>query len=265
MNRCLISIDLDGTLLRPDYSIGELTKSVIASAQKEGHVVLLSSGRPLRSLLPHYRALKCVGPLSAYNGELVRHPDNPACFPIIDPTFAKEDILSLFAGLEERLSFFMGEDGTTLVQNRYDELLDRYFPVEGIAFSMAASLSSLPNGLKIFIFIADDETKSEVERRIADYPHLHFHAWRKQPYCEITLSSCSKGTALMQAAAHYGIPKENTIAFGDSENDYPMLAASGHPFAMADCKSELLLQSFPATEKGNADDGVAFELLKLLS
>ena len=46
--------------------------------------------------------------------------------------------------------------------------------------------------------------------------------------------------------AHFGIPLENTYAFGDSYNDAPMLRVAAHPYLMsiapADLKAEFSTQ-----------------------
>ena len=46
--------------------------------------------------------------------------------------------------------------------------------------------------------------------------------------------------------AHFGIPLENTYAFGDSYNDAPMLRAAAHPYLMniapTDLKAEFATQ-----------------------
>ena len=45
--RFLIALDLDGTLLKDDKTISERTKKVLDQVQKEGHIVMISTGRPL--------------------------------------------------------------------------------------------------------------------------------------------------------------------------------------------------------------------------
>lgn len=264
MNRKLIAIDLDGTLLRPDYSIGPLTLSVLRNLAKDGHMIMLSSGRPARTLVHFSELLGCPGPLSAYNGAYVFHASGPACFPPFDPTYASADIQKIFLPIQDKLLFFMGEDGKRLIQNRRFDFLADYFPLENIATELTDDLSKLPEQLKIFVFATDDETASSVHALVKEsYPHLHYHRWKKAPLCELVLDSITKGTALERVAAYYGFAKEDIIAFGDSGNDIPMLSLAGHPFAMKGCKSAKLASLFPATEKGNADEGVAYELLKL--
>ena len=264
MNRKLIAIDLDGTLLRPDYSIGPLTLSVLRTLAQEGHMIMLSSGRPARTLLRFAEELGCAGPLSAYNGAYVFHASGPACFPTFDPSYSSKDIQEIFLPIQDKLLFFMGEDGNRMIQNKRFDFLADYFPLESIHTEFTHDLYALPKNLKIFVFATDDETASGVHRLVKEqYPHLHYHRWKKAPLCELVLDSITKGTALKKVAEYYGFEKDDIIAFGDSGNDIPMLSLAGKPFAMKGCKSSKLASLFPATEKGNAEEGVAFELTKL--
>jgi hydroxymethylpyrimidine pyrophosphatase-like HAD family hydrolase len=49
---------------------------------------------------------------------------------------------------------------------------------------------------------------------------------------EITPTGINKGTALARVADFCGIKIENTFAFGDSDNDRPLLARAGTGIAM---------------------------------
>jgi hypothetical protein len=48
-----------------------------------------------------------------------------------------------------------------------------------------------------------------------------------------------KGTALAAIAAHYGVPREQTMAFGDARNDLPMLRWAGVGVAVANAHEEV--------------------------
>ena len=264
-NRSLFAIDIDGTLLRSDYSIGAFTKSVLKDLVNEGHVVLLASGRPIRSLLPYYKSLGLKGPIVCYNGAYVGQPENPLCFPTIDPCISKEEIVSIVSPLQDRLDFFMGENHQKMTASQENPFLDKYFPTTSLTRTISPTLSDLPEKMKIFIFSAKEEVADQIEARLANYPQYSFHRWRNVPYYEIVLTGASKGDALRAVAAYYGIHKEDTYAFGDSENDLSLLEEAGHPFAMKGCKSVLLPKLFPLTEKGNDQDGVAFEITKLFA
>lgn len=63
-------------------------------------------------------------------------------------------------------------------------------------------------------------------------------------WLDFTAAGKDKGLHLL--CAHFGIPQENTYAFGDSYNDAPMLRAAAHPYLMniapADLKAEFAMQ-----------------------
>ena len=45
MRRKLLAMDIDGTAVRDDYSLGEKSKEAIKLAQQEGHKIVFVSGR----------------------------------------------------------------------------------------------------------------------------------------------------------------------------------------------------------------------------
>ena len=262
MNKRLFCIDIDGTLVRSDYTLGPLTKSLFPRLAEDGDIVLLSSGRPIRSLYPYYQKLKLKGPLCCYNGSYVGHPYNGLCFPTIDPYIEKEELLKLLSPFADKLDFFMGENHHVNVESRPNPFLEKYFPIEGIKHHIVSSLEELPDKMKIAIISTSKEVANQIKQRFEGHPHYSFHFWRNEPYCEIVLREANKGDALDKVAAYYGVEKEDIFAFGDSENDYPMLKRAAHAYAMKGCKSARLAENFKATEKGNDQDGVAFEILK---
>ena len=77
-------------------------------------------------------------------------------------------------------------------------------------------------------------------------------AWQDRIGAAITgehwldFTAVGKDKGLHLLCAHFGIPRENTYAFGDSYNDTPMLRAAAHPYLMniapADLKEEFATQ-----------------------
>ena len=58
-------------------------------------------------------------------------------------------------------------------------------------------------------------------------------------YLEFMPPLANKGKALAVVAEHYGCTAEETIAFGDSYNDIPMIEWAGMGVAVANGKAEL--------------------------
>ena len=257
--RRLISLDLDGTLLDPDYHISELTISLLRRLEQDGDIIFLNSGRPVRTLEKYHNLIGLSSPYCAYAGKFVGRLNSP-CLPHFDPCFHKKDILPVLKGIENKIQFFMAENHFHQVQNKSNPFLDKYFPPEGIDSKMVNSLDEIIDDIKIMVIESDADILDYLENGLADVP-IHVHPWKEKNYYEFVVDGLDKGTAVSLAASTYGIERNDIYAFGDSPNDFPMLEAAGHPFAMLGCKSSKLAAAFPATKKGNAEDGVAYQLL----
>ena len=72
---------------------------------------------------------------------------------------------------------------------------------------------------------------------------------------EIIQPGVNKGTGLARLAAHYGIAREQVMAFGDNTNDLPMLEAAGGKFAVENAQSQL--KAIASVVASNEEDGVA--------
>ena len=73
---------------------------------------------------------------------------------------------------------------------------------------------------------------------------------------EITAGGASKGQALAALCAHLGIDIQDTMAFGDRDNDADMLLASGIGVAMGNAVPELKAVADFVT-RSNDEDGIA--------
>lgn len=56
---------------------------------------------------------------------------------------------------------------------------------------------------------------------------------------EINAEAATKGNALLWLADHLGIAREETMAFGDGENDISMLKAAGIGIAMGNASDQV--------------------------
>ncbi len=74
----------------------------------------------------------------------------------------------------------------------------------------------------------------------------------------------SKAVGLQRIAAHYNIPQENIIAFGDEDNDYEMIDYAGTGVAMGNAIDGLKGKANEVT-LSNEEDGIAVFLEKKLN
>ena len=74
MEKYLICLDLDGTLLTDDKTISPYTKKVLNELKTKGHEIMISTGRPYRASQPYYTELGMTTPVVNFNGAFVHHP-----------------------------------------------------------------------------------------------------------------------------------------------------------------------------------------------
>src|SRR5690625_3980082 len=76
MEKYLICLDLDGTLLTDEKTISPYTKQVLNELKNQGHEIMISTGRPYRASEPYYRELAMSTPVVNFNGPFVHHPQD---------------------------------------------------------------------------------------------------------------------------------------------------------------------------------------------
>ena len=111
MEKHLIALDLDGTLLNSNHEISNYTKQVLQKITDLGHLVCIATGRPYHSTIQYYKEMNMESPLITDNGGNIREPNNPKFTPVVDgiPTkvahdlfnFSKDHIESAFYSYDE--------------------------------------------------------------------------------------------------------------------------------------------------------------------
>jgi hydroxymethylpyrimidine pyrophosphatase-like HAD family hydrolase len=79
---------------------------------------------------------------------------------------------------------------------------------------------------------------------------------------EISAAGVNKATALAELCEERGIPAQDVIAFGDHQNDVPMLAWAGHGVAVENAHPDAVAVADELTSSCD-DDGVARVLERL--
>jgi hypothetical protein len=83
-------------------------------------------------------------------------------------------------------------------------------------------------------------------------------------YLEFYHLEANKGTALAALAAHYGIDRELTLAFGDNYNDSAMLKWAGCGVAVANAQDEVRELADWISPLTNDESAVADAIEKLV-
>lgn len=256
MEKKLIAVDLDGTLLNDQMTLSAFSCEILTALLAQGHIVVLASGRPPRALYPFYEAIGSTCPIIAYNGMLVTNPQDPA-FPEEKRVFPKEAIQRIAAKSHSLVSSMESESEKMIYLLRNDAYLEKYFPHRFYPHVIGPIENTLQEDPFTAVFRSVHSKDVALRSLVEQEKGIQLRPWSRSFYSEAHYPDVSKGSALLYLERTYGFSPTDVYAFGDSENDREMLKEAGHPFAVFHCKSHALSRDFPVTEKSNDQDGVA--------
>jgi 5-amino-6-(5-phospho-D-ribitylamino)uracil phosphatase len=264
-DRWFIALDVDGTVLRQDGSLGETTVHQVSRLRDLGHEITLATGRSVATTLP---VLERLGIRPQYivcsNGAIIlkANADEPSGYvrdhvetfdpgqvlltiraSLGDAHYAVEDETGLYRFTGQ---FPEGALGLTSIKVEFDELLTR--PATRVV------VISPEHAIEEFLSIVEQMGLHKVSYNIG------WTAW-----LDIAPDGVNKSTALERVRKLLGIPRSQVIAVGDGRNDIDMLAwasVEGRGVAMGQAPTEVL-DAANETTASDLDDGVAAYLATL--
>ncbi|MCR5250000.1 MAG: Cof-type HAD-IIB family hydrolase [Lachnospiraceae bacterium] len=260
--RKIFFFDLDGTLLNTEKQITPDTYRALQEWHAAGHVLAISSGRPLKSICDviESQKLKEFAPVAiAYNGSQIR--DCESGRDLLVKRLPMEDVRTVTA-LTRELSLYCHSYGDdTIYTPREGEELLFYTRVVKLPHHL---LPDFPEGLPdapcklLCIDLAESGKLTELSEAISERTNGRVSCVLSNPwYLEIFRSDAGKGAAVTELASILGIPVKNTFAAGDAENDISMIEAAGCGIAMCNGQAGAIASADIVTERDNDHDGLA--------
>ena len=260
----LIASDLDDTLLNAQSDLTERTLRALKSAMDAGILVSLSSGRMSEAMEPFAKRIDVNAPMIEYNGALIVDPADGRT--LFSTAIQAETALAVARALEEMDIYFQVYPGRGyFCAHRTPHTAAYEASIRVPCQEVGVSLSRWMQGSMIkMLAIASPEKIDAAQARLrAAFPEGVSFMKSKPHYLEIISQGVDKGAALRALCAELGVAKDEVMAFGDGQNDAPLLAAAGWGVAVEnaapDCKAAARLIA-PA----NTEDGVAQVIEQLL-
>ena len=263
----LIAMDLDGTLNNDEKKITPRTREALMAAQSAGIRLALASARPSPGLRKERDAL-CMrengGVLMAYNGgRIVDAATDRVLFETCMPLEAAQEVLR---ALEKLPVTPILDDGRQFyVTDRTGFKVDYECRNNGMICDEVANLADFLHFAPVKILMSVDPAQiAEVQKRIAallpdDLTVVQTAAF----YLEVIPRAINKGQGILDICRALQMQPEEVVAFGDAENDIPMLRAAGVGVAMGNADPAVKAAADMVTLSNN-EDGIAFALEKLL-
>ncbi|KAA8785374.1 Cof-type HAD-IIB family hydrolase [Paenibacillus amylolyticus] len=221
-----VFLDVDGTLLsEKDRSLSKDTEESIRRLIQKGIHIILVTGRP-HHLCEEFKHLGIDTVISA-NGALVTCRGEIIHKSILSSTMVRE--FSHFAASQgHTLSYFtesLGMNGTCRTDHRVTDALRETLGL----MEYPDQIMTLDEEIYCMCLYANEEETNQYKERFSSLRFVRFH-----PYvCNVLeAGEVSKSVAAQIVLTHLNIPREETMAFGDGENDIDLLTYVGVSVAM---------------------------------
>jgi Cof subfamily protein (haloacid dehalogenase superfamily) len=264
----LLALDIDGTLLNPQFQIAPQDLAALRTAHASGIEIVLVTGRRHTFAMPIAQQLGFDLWLISSNGAVTRSLAGETFHRDLMPREICRELVGAMQDFRgNTVLTFDKETKGAIVLEHLDDLnasirrwLEKNMAYIEFVVPIEKALASDPVQA---MFCGSMERMSRALRALeasgmgnrvtvlrTEYPV------RDLSMIDVLNTGCSKGHALQRWAMHRGFRREQVMAIGDNHNDVEMLEFAGHPVIMGNACEELRGRGWSVT-LGNDECGVA--------
>lgn len=261
MQTKILFTDLDGTLLNDEKKVSSALFGALHQLQVRGHILVLSSGRPLDSIIEVKEMLHLQNRglyISAYNGGLIY--DCSTKQSIIEKRVSFADAAYILEVARHTHTYCHTYTATHIVTEEESKELAHY--LENIHLPVICTP-------RIMEYLTEEPFKL-LAIDTADHAHLEqfkeaLQPWANgrittlfsnQKYLELIPATAGKGQALAELCQHLQIPVSNAMSAGDMDNDISMIEVAGFSVAMQNATPLVKEKATIISEYDNNHDGL---------
>jgi len=268
MTPALFAFDLDGTLLDSNKRVRPANAAALRAMNEAGAVVALASGRLGAGVRRYVPELGFDPALVVLNGAEVftgSGKDAPRIrYAPLDPSHA-EYLTAYSVGKPFAINFYYEDRLYTAKTGDNAKWTDLYHRETGVEYNLLEDFSTMSGASPSkIIFIGDPfciDEQEKIFRAIWNDGEVYVcRSW--DHYLEFMSPQATKGLGLIALCEAFGIAAADAAAYGDAENDIPMLSAAGHGAAMKNSPERVKAAAKRVTELTNDEDWVVAELEK---
>ena len=271
----LIAIDIDGTLLDPQFQVSEANLAALRRAHQAGVEIVLVTGRRHMFAMPIAEALGFDLWMISSNGAVTKSTRGEHFFTDKLPAAsARKLIRHMDEFRSNAVLTFDREDRGALVVERTDELhgsISRWMEKNAVYIQRIVPLEdALVTDPIQAMYCGDIARMRQAQERLAAAGMAEEITVLKTEYeprdltiVDVLNHGCSKGHALERWARHRGILPAQVMAIGDNYNDVEMLEFAGVPVIMGNACAELKQFGWAETA-ANDQSGVAAAVEQVL-
>lgn len=252
MEKYAVFLDIDGTLISDSFQIPERNKKAIAAAKEKGHLVFINTGRSWGNIPPQLHSQFDVDGIIAGSGVMITMGDET----VYKMSMSKDLVRRLTEYAFEYREYwyiFEGLKRIYTVSNAIRQRSDYQIPIE------KPEDYALMNDDEIQVIAMGVKVPDNFKEKFCD----EITVFQFDTYADCVIKGVNKATGIEKVLELTGIKKENTIAIGDSNNDFDMINYAGIGVAMANAQQSILDIADYVTASAK-DCGVAQAIEKFL-
>ncbi|MCD8197905.1 MAG: HAD family hydrolase [Lachnospiraceae bacterium] len=274
----LIFVDIDGTIYMMDHGISSALAEGFRRVRANGHKVFISTGRTWNSLPEEVTSLEWDG-IVASAGCDIRIQGKSVYRYALDPALVRRiiEVLERIPGgifmLEGLDRIFVAGDGSTYLWEDVPmpdvnpELARwmQFLKERKNTWPLSVWNPKLDGISKVSFLVRTPEALEEIRRELGEQFYVatyHIYTDSGMFNGELISHESDKGTGIVKVAELFGADVSDTIAFGDSLNDYQMIERAGIGVAMGNADEEIKEIADRVCESV-WDDGVLHEMERM--
>ncbi|MBO6258708.1 MAG: Cof-type HAD-IIB family hydrolase [Succinivibrio sp.] len=258
MNRKVLFFDIDGTLV--SFKTHQIPKSAVDALRQvhdRGHRIVISTGRAFQIIDNLSQIADLIDGYITVNGA--------HCFAgntvVLDRPIPEDEVRTFISiSDEQQFAIMLVGEHEMAVHNVSDEMRHVYLDILRISkFPEFIPLEQM-SPQKIYEFNAF-VSKEKQEKFMSALPHCVSFRWYPT-FSDINEKNANKGAGVIAMAEHFGVDIADTIAFGDGNNDVPMIRQAGTGIAMGNAWDSTKQVADLVTDSVD-EDGIRNALVKL--
>ncbi len=259
MDKKMLVLDIDGTLTNSKKEITEATKTAITRVLKDGHAVVIASGRPTpgtKKVCEELNLKDYNGYVLSYNGaKITSLKDNGVVSQkILDKKYIGEIYEFVLANDMGMMTY---EDNDAITGTRIDEYMELEARINSIGLRVVEDFVNYVNFPVNKCLLTKEAEKAEKLCEILGEKYKdELSIYRSEPFfVEIMPKGVDKAASLEILRQTLGIERENIVACGDGFNDLSMIKYAGVGVCMAN-GAEICKEAADYIAPSNDDDGI---------
>lgn len=256
----LVVTDMDGTLLNSNHKVSKRFFQIFKSLKKHNIIFAAASGRPYYSILEKLEPIKDDIYFVAENGGLIIKNENVLFNSTINK-LSLQKIIEVFKALVRIDVVFCTQKKAYIQSQDFNliQIISEFYP----NYSIIKSYKEIEEDIIKIALYHNENSETFLFHHFKDLGSNFDIKVSGKHWLDISENMINKGFAIKKLQNDHNILWDETLTFGDYNNDLSMLEQSMYSFAMENAHNNVKEIANYAT-KSNDEFGVEIILEKLI-